>query len=435
MTFEYEKESKQLSFFDSAVAATEPRKERTLAHRELPAVNKTPRFITLSAAVHAAAVLAIMVISIPLVQEANKETITVEIAEPEMRLPTHGAPVLPTQGGTLATAQKELPALESKDLGGPSEVVEVKAPEIEKAIVSKPATTHKAAAAKPVKAAVAARSVAPKTTVKAVPLTIDDINSPELEPGELATTKVSSDLNEDYNEDFEKIDNSHRRALEDEQSKMNAMADALNAEQDEALKEVSAENEEASAKLAAEQQALRKKNAKAIAAALASERAAAAAAAKAQAEQEASAKAARNGNGLGGEGNGSGQANGAGAGNNGVNQSSNRIAGSSEGVRSLDQLRQMPGNPRPQYDRDERLRGDQGKVSFVAYITKEGIPVRFRKIQSTGYANLDTKTLKVLKQWRFYPGQEGWVEIPFRWDLKGGAQQDGGRLRTAVSQM
>lgn len=398
-----------------------------------------PRFFTLSAAIHTAAVIAITALSIPLVEQVKPEMITVDIAEPEVRLPTQGEPVMPTQGGTPALTQEELPPLESKDIGGPSDILETKAPEAEKAAVTKPATAPKIATAKAVKAAPATRSVAPKTTAQAVPMTIDDINSPELDAGETAATNVTSNLTEDYNDDFDKIDNTHSRTLEDEQGKMNAMADALDAEQEDALNSVATENEQEATKLAAEQQALRKKNAKAIASALASERAAAAAA-KAQAERDAAAKlaaenAARNGNRLGGEGNGSGQAVGAGAGNNGVNQASKQIAGSQEGVRSLDQLRQMPNNPRPQYDRDERLRGDQGKVAFVAYITKEGIPVKFRKIQSTGYANLDTKTLEALKQWRFYPGQEGWVEMPFRWDLKGGAQQDGGRLRTSVSQM
>ncbi|MNL37727.1 Gram-negative bacterial tonB protein [compost metagenome] len=94
----------------------------------------------------------------------------------------------------------------------------------------------------------------------------------------------------------------------------------------------------------------------------------------------------------------------------------------------------MPGNPRPQYERQERLRGDQGAVVFVAYISKEGHPSQFRLLKSTGFRNLDAKTLIALKKWRFYPGQEGWVELPFRWDLKGGAQEDGGLLRSKVSQ-
>ncbi|MNT35500.1 hypothetical protein D3C72_1715310 [compost metagenome] len=70
---------------------------------------------------------------------------------------------------------------------------------------------------------------------------------------------------------------------------------------------------------------------------------------------------------------------------------------------------------------------------FYAYISKEGQPTQFRMVKSTGFRNLDGKTLVALKKWRFYPGQEGWVELPFRWDLKGGAQEDGGRLRAATN--
>ena len=46
---------------------------------------------------------------------------------------------------------------------------------------------------------------------------------------------------------------------------------------------------------------------------------------------------------------------------------------------------------------------------------------------------LNGKTLKALKGWKFYPGQEGWVEIPYRWTLKGGAQPIGPILRTKRS--
>jgi TonB family protein len=122
---------------------------------------------------------------------------------------------------------------------------------------------------------------------------------------------------------------------------------------------------------------------------------------------------------------------GAGAGNNGSSEEGSQLAGIPSGVRSLEQLRQMPGNPRPQYDRQERLLRHQGSVAFLAYINKQGYVSKFRMLKSTGYKNLDGKTLAALKKWRFYPGQEGWVELPFQWDLKGGVQEAGGRLRVS----
>ncbi len=100
------------------------------------------------------------------------------------------------------------------------------------------------------------------------------------------------------------------------------------------------------------------------------------------------------------------------------------VGSQSEGiVRRLEDLRQRPGNPRPDYDVNDRMNGLSGTIVINAYVTKEGSLTLFRLIQSTGHRNLDRKTLSALKNWKFYPGQEGWVELPFKWDLKGGVQQ------------
>lgn len=103
-------------------------------------------------------------------------------------------------------------------------------------------------------------------------------------------------------------------------------------------------------------------------------------------------------------------------------------------LRSLAQLKQKPGNPRPSYDAQERLEGHNGAVIFKAFVTQDGGLKDFRMIQSSGYKNLDFKTLRALKQWKFYPGQEGWVELPFQWDLKGGPQEMPTLLRRRVGQ-
>lgn len=103
-------------------------------------------------------------------------------------------------------------------------------------------------------------------------------------------------------------------------------------------------------------------------------------------------------------------------------------------LRSLAQLKQKPGNPRPSYDPKERLEGHNGAVIFKAFVTQDGNLQDFRMIQSSGYKNLDFKTLKALKQWKFFPGQEGWVELPFQWDLKGGPQEMPTLLRRRVGQ-
>lgn len=98
-------------------------------------------------------------------------------------------------------------------------------------------------------------------------------------------------------------------------------------------------------------------------------------------------------------------------------------------VRPLEDIKQMPGNERPIYDEDDRLAGRGGQVVFYAFITNAGQPSDFKLIQSSGHKSLDLKTLKAIRGWKFYPGQEGWIEIPFQWDLKGEPTAIGGTLR------
>ncbi|UYL10672.1 energy transducer TonB [Bdellovibrio sp. SKB1291214] len=434
-----------------------------------PQANKSPRFMTMSAALHIAAAVAVAIMSVPLVNEIKTETITIDLEEPaKVHQVTKGADVEPTMGGEpspilekapVKNIAKELPTKTVEAPTAPTEApVEAAATAEEPAVVAAPAIEKsepiaqkvvlppptKPAPPKPAAKAVhkAVQSAPAKTNFAAVPMTIDDINSPELDEGEIANQKSQAKLGEDFNQDFDEIDNKHSNKLAAEHSQLNAMADALAADQESSLKSLEDQNQADAAALAESQKNLRNKNAKAIAAAVAAERAAAAAAAREKAQKEAAALAAANeaasgkgGNGLGGDGSGNGEKKGAGAGNNGADKNGTEVAGAATGVRSLDQLKQMPGNPRPQYNEDERLRGDQGKVSFEAYITKDGIPVNFKMKQSTGHRNLDAKTLAALKKWRFYPGQEGWVEMPFSWDLKGGVQEVKGRLRTSVGQL
>ncbi|WP_413559082.1 energy transducer TonB [Bdellovibrio sp. HCB209] len=431
-----------------------------------PEANKSPRFMTMSVALHIAAAVVMAVMAVPLVNEIKTETITIDLEEPSVQQVTKGSPVEPTMGGAPAALPEKLPIKEIAEekpvaqlpeKAAPAEPVApresanlaeedavVAAPVVAKAEAPKQAPAPKAkpaAKAPEAPAKAATQAVAAKTTFKAVPMTVDDINAPELDEGEIANQKSEAKLGDDFNQDFDEIDSKHASKLAAEESQMNAMAEAFSNEQEGSLKNLEEQNEAESAALAESQKNLRQKNAKAVASAIASERAAAEAqaAARAKADKEAAAiaaaNAAKNASGNGGEGNGHGAKQGAGAGNNGTDKAGTEIAGSPEGVRSLDQLRQMPGNPRPQYSEDERLKGNQGNVTFRAYITKEGVPVNFQMKHSTGYRNLDAKTLAALKKWRFYPGQEGWVEMPFQWDLKGGVQEVRGRLRTSVGQL
>lgn len=111
-----------------------------------------------------------------------------------------------------------------------------------------------------------------------------------------------------------------------------------------------------------------------------------------------------------------------------------RKAAQEKKIRSVESLRQMAGNPKPKYSMEERFRKEQGTVVFQAYVTPEGSLKDFKLIQSTGYKNLDGKTLAALRKWKFYPGQQGWVEIPQTWTLKGEEQEMPATLRRKITQ-
>ena len=118
-------------------------------------------------------------------------------------------------------------------------------------------------------------------------------------------------------------------------------------------------------------------------------------------------------------------------------QGENSVGQAPEGagdIRGLENIRQMPGNPRPSYSENERAQRQQGEVIFWAYVSKDGRLVEFKQTKSTGHSSLDQKTLAALKQWKFYPGQEGWVEIPFRWDIRGWPQEMSALSRSKLSQ-
>jgi len=104
-----------------------------------------------------------------------------------------------------------------------------------------------------------------------------------------------------------------------------------------------------------------------------------------------------------------------------------------EGVRALEDLKQMPGNQKPTYSQADRLAGNQGEVSFLAYVLRDGSLGQLKVLKSSGHRSLDLRTLAAIRTWRFFPGQEGWVEIPFKWDLRGGPQELPATLRTKVS--
>lgn len=245
-----------------------------------------------------------------------------------------------------------------------------------------------------------------------------------------AVTQTDADVEEetplpefnpdDLDETLDQVDVSNADAEESMKElgeDMDQLAEDLEAQKDETLKALAAETQKnAEAEALARKKALaqeiararwqRDQEAKAAAQAAAARASAAKAAAAASADK--SAQAARQQSALNGSGTGQGN------------------------VRKLSQLRQMPGNKKPMYDVPDRMAGKEGRVSLVAYIGSTGSIQKIKMLQSSGHRTLDQKTLFAIQQWRFYPGQEGWVEIPFEWTLKGDLQEKPTQLRRQV---
>ncbi len=422
-----------------------------IAHTE-PVQNKSGRFMTLSAIVHAGLILAAAVMTVPITEKIKTETISIEIEEP-LRPIAQGVETVPTQGSPASSSldlPAELPQAETKvdSSAVSSEDVIIEKPTIAARLVELPtepetlpesqqkiSTIAKAELKKPAPALKAAtKTAADANPVKIGPpaaakvATIDDIEAPEVDTAteEVRHSMVPTAYSENLDKDLESIDDKQSHALAEEKNKIDQEADAVDAENDEALENVQNQTQKNIAALEATNTARRERDAQAIANALAKENAAREAAAAKHAAAVAVAQTAIQ--------QGAGDADGDGAGSKGLDQQG-PLAGTADGVRSLDQLRQMPGNPIPQYSNRERLDRQSGVVTYHAYVKKDGTLSGFRQVGSTGYANLDSKTLNALQQWRFYPGQEGWVELPFSWDLKGGAQSVDGLLRTKRSDL
>lgn len=354
---------------------------------------RTMSFMVFSGILHTALAVALITMSVEL---KKSESVEIEI------LPTAGeqanTPIVmeekQEQVQAPKVAEEEAPALAPEPIK--AEPVVAVAP-----VATKTAPAPKAAKTEIPKALPAARKApvqasATETPVQnESPVVLPVVQNEELE--QVADEQVEL-KDEDVTSDFEKIDQEHKDKVAAAQAEMNEQAEKEKAEQNAKLLALQKKNEEEAAQLA---QANAEKRAQ--------ERAALAAAAAA-ADQEAQAKKQ-------GE----------------LASTQTESFGGGGEVRSVEDLKQMPGNEKPQYEAEDRLKGRKGEVSFMAYVTKEGFLSNFKMLKSSGHRELDAKTLKAIKGWKFYPGQEGMVEIPFSWDLKGGVKPVGPILRTKRS--
>ncbi len=377
------------------------------------------RFIITSGLFHIMAASAIVITNHVPANETEKDLVVIDFSAPvEANSAPEYAPA-PEQAATAAS--QPLAAAEAEPAAAEPTAVEVAKPIQASAPVPPPATKPA-----PVQAAQevpqAIPVIAPVTAQQAAPQTIDP-------------QEIDQELNQvDAQNDQEVLNETAKIKEESDKAEKSLAESAKLAEQ-----KLKQEEAATAAKIKARTEALKKEEAAKAAAALAATKATAEKAEKENAAKlaaEEKAQAAK----LAAEENAAAEQ--AAAATEEATPAEKTQEGSGEKnagpgeisseVRALDQLRQMPGNPKPQYDSQERLKGHMGVVVFQAFVTKEGQLTDFQLLKSSGHRNLDAKTLKALKQWKFYPGQEGSVELPFNWNLKGGPQEMPAFLRRKV---
>jgi protein TonB len=68
-------------------------------------------------------------------------------------------------------------------------------------------------------------------------------------------------------------------------------------------------------------------------------------------------------------------------------------------------------NPAPNYPDQARRRGQQGNVTFLISITKEGQAGDIKITKSSGHRLLDYEALKAVKKWRFKPATINGINV------------------------
>ncbi len=380
----------------------------------------------ISVLLHLGLFIAALLVTPPLLEKLEDRQITVEIIEPAeaQPLPQVAAPKVAEVVDQKAEPQQQqaLPAkaaaLEKAEIAK-----EIKAP-MKKAKVAK-ATKAKSPVVK-IKAASAGPKIvhsqsAPSRAGAPVPETLDDIEASDLDYDAVVLTQAGSLNESELDNEFSKVDKKSEAALSAQKSAFDHELKSAEESSEQELAGIENENNENAKAMSDSLQATRTKNAALLAKirageiAAENERLAREGALKAARDAAAKAAASKAASRSGGNGN-------------------NTFGAASGPVRSIENLRQVPGNPKPSYSMDERFNKQQGTVVFQAYVTEQGNLQQFKLLQSTGHRNLDGKTLAALKKWKFYPGQQGWVEIPHTWTLKGEAEEMPTTLRRKVSQ-
>lgn len=92
-------------------------------------------------------------------------------------------------------------------------------------------------------------------------------------------------------------------------------------------------------------------------------------------------------------------------------------------IRDASELKALPGNPNPVYPARDRFNRKQGTTFVLGRVMPDGRIGQVVLEKSSGSPSMDAESAKAFRNWRFQPGQQGWVRKPFQFRLVGEAKE------------
>jgi TonB family protein len=90
-------------------------------------------------------------------------------------------------------------------------------------------------------------------------------------------------------------------------------------------------------------------------------------------------------------------------------------------VRDARTLQAMPGNPLATYPLPDRIANREGTTVLLGHIRNDGHVENVTLEKSSGSRMMDESAAKAFSQWKYRPGQEGYVRLPMQFKLVGDA--------------
>jgi len=87
-------------------------------------------------------------------------------------------------------------------------------------------------------------------------------------------------------------------------------------------------------------------------------------------------------------------------------------------ARVFNRLKQLPGNPSPEYPKEALEQSWEGRVEVLYYVNTGGFVEQIQVSHSSGHIILDNAAIKALSRYRYELGQEGWVRHPVEFFLE-----------------